>query len=258
MRDYFKEKSIVITGATSGLGKTLTQRLIDYGASVSAIGRNAEALKELEVYAEIKPGKVLALKCDVSEYEQCKETFEQILQTFGEIDVLINNAGVTNIAKFEAEKSLDITRKLFNINFFGAVNCTSLSVDALKKSKGSIVNISSVAGYSPLMGRTAYSASKHAMHGFFNTLRSELNEEGVHVMIACPTFIQTGIRTEAEQKVQGETLTTDYVTDRILKGIIQRKRLLLIGKTATFAYWVNKLFPKTYERIMIRNQKNKF
>ena len=258
MKDYFKGKSIVITGATSGLGKTLAERLLEFGASVSAIGRNQEALKALEEFAENKPGKALALQCDVSDYEQCKSAFEQIHQTFGKIDVLVNNAGITNIAKFEAEKSLDITRKLFDINFFGSVNCTSLSVDSLKKTKGSIVNISSVAGYSPLMGRTAYSASKHAMHGFFNTLRSELKEEGVHVMIACPTFIQTGIRTESEQKVQGETLTTDYVTDKILNGIIQRKRLLLIGKTATFAYWINKLFPKTYERIMIRNQKNKF
>jgi len=258
MIDYFKGKSIVITGATSGLGRNLAEKLLNYSANVAAIGRNKTALAELEAFAQNTPGKVLPLQCDVSEYEQCKSAFEEIDREFGKIDALINNAGITNIAKFQSENSVEMTRNLFQINFFGALNCTSLAYSHLLKSKGSIVNISSVAGYSPLMGRTAYSASKHAMHGFFDTLRSELKEHDVHVMMACPTFIQTGIRTETEQKVQGETLTPDYVSDRILKGIQKRKRLLLIGKTATFAYWVNKLFPKTYEKIMIRNQKDKF
>ncbi|MEX2590493.1 MAG: SDR family oxidoreductase [Chitinophagales bacterium] len=258
MQDYFKDKSIVITGATSGLGRRLAEILLSYSAHVTAIGRNKEALSELEALAKKSNGEILCISCDVGDYEQCKSAFKKILDHFGKVDVLINNAGITNISKFEPGKHVEVTKSLFQTNFFGAVNCTELAYNSIVQHKGSIVNISSVAGYSPLMGRTAYSASKHAMHGFFDTLRTELKEHGVNVMMACPTFIQTGIRTSAEQKVQGETLSVDYVANKILKGIVKRKRLLLIGKTATFAYWINKLFPETYEKIMIRNQKNKF
>lgn len=258
MKDYFKEKSIVITGATSGLGRKLAEILMQMDAKVTAIGRNQSALAELEAFGKKTNKDVLCLACDVGDYEQCKEAFSKIFDQFGKVDILINNAGITNISMFEPGKHLEVTKNLFQTNFFGALNCTELAYDSIVKNQGSIVNVSSVAGYSPLMGRTAYSASKHAMHGFFNTLRTEVKDKGVHVMLACPTFIQTAIRTDSEQKVQGETLTTDYVAKKILKGIEKRKRLLLIGKTATFAYWINKLFPETYEKIMIRNQKNKF
>lgn len=258
MKDYFKGKSIVITGATSGLGKDLAEKLMTKSANIAAIGRNKEALKALESYSKAFDTRLLALACDISDLEQCKLAFAEIEQEFGKIDILINNAGITNIAKFQVENGLDITRNIFEINFFGAINCTSLALESIKKNQGSIVNISSVAGFSPLTGRTAYAASKYAMHGFFDTLRTELKEDNVHVMIACPTFIQTAIRTETEQKVQGETLTTDYVSNKILKGIVKRKKLLLIGKTATFAFWMYKFFPSMYEKIMIQNQKNKF
>jgi len=250
----FNDKVIVITGATAGLGRALVKAFANYPCHIAGLGRRSAALDSLGQEIADKPAKYLPITCDVSNKENSRAAFDKIFETFGKVDVLINNAGITNISLFGSDSHVDIAKEVMDTNYFGMVNCTASAINSIKTNRGAIINISSVAGYSPLVGRTAYSASKHAMHGFSNSLRAELIQHGVQVMVVCPTFIQTEIRSNGEQQVQGETLTPEYTALRIIKGIEKGKRLLLIGKTAIFAYWMNKLFPVTYERIMINNQ----
>jgi short-subunit dehydrogenase len=177
-----------------------------------------------------------------------------VLSEWGKIDILINNAGFTNISLFRSDTHIDIVRSVMETNFFGSVYCTTYAFDSIVQQKGSIVNISSVAGFSPLVGRTAYSASKYAMHGFFNTLRAELREKDVHVMLVSPQFIETNIRDNKPQVVEGKELTSEYVSEKILKGIVKKKTFLLVGKTAIFAWWMYKIFPRLYEYLMFNSQ----
>jgi len=258
VKEHFKGKVIVITGATAGLGKALAQMLAPFQCKIAAIGRNKEALDSLKMEVEAAGSQYLGLVCDVSKQDDCRNSIETVLKFWGSIDVLINNAGFTNISRFNPETHIDITRSVIETNFFGMVYCTAYAFNSIVAQNGSIVNISSVAGYSPLIGRTAYAASKHAMHGFSDTLRAELKEKGVHVMVVSPQFIKTNIRNQSEQAVEDDPLTAEYVSEKILRGIVEKRRFLPVGKTAIFAWWINKLFPQLYEKLMISNQKKKF
>ncbi len=251
---FFNGKVIVITGASMGLGRALAVYFAQFSCKIAGLARNTEALQTLKTEVEAAGSEFLALTCDVSVQNDCEKSMTKVLEQWGQIDVLINNAGFTNISLFQPQTHVDIIRKVMETNFFGSVYCTAAALDSLVKQQGSIVNISSVAGFSPLIGRTAYSSSKHAMHGFFNTLGAELKEKKVHVMMVCPTFIQTSIRKNDMQKVETEALKAEYVSGVIARGIVEKRKNLIIGKTAIFAWWMNRFFPALYERIMIENQ----
>lgn len=247
----------MITGASAGLGSALVKALATYNCNIAGLARNAHALNNLKDKLEKSGSQFLCVTCDVSKEQDCKQAIQEVLNHFGKIDILINNAGFSNIRLFEPEKHIAITREIMETNFFGAVYCAAFAHDSIVAQKGSIVNISSVAGYSPLVGRTAYAASKHAMHGFFNTLGAELSIKGVHVMMVCPTFIDTNIRRDSNKKVETEALTPEYVAHEILKGLVKKQRTLIIGKTAVLAWWMNRFFPRLYEKLMIKNQMKK-
>lgn len=257
MKEFFQHKSIVVTGASAGLGRALVLALASFNCKIAGLARSTGTLQQLEKEVAEKGSKFLPVTCDVSKEDDCKNAMQQVINHFGKIDILINNAGFSNIRLFEPEKHIAITREVMETNFFGSVYCTAYAHDSIVAQKGSIVNISSVAGYSPLVGRTAYAASKHAMHGFFNTLGAELSGKGVHVMIVCPTFIETNIRRDNNKKVETEALTPEYVANEILKGIVKKQRILIIGKTAVLSWWMNRLFPRLYEKLMIKNQMKK-
>lgn len=257
MKQYFQNKTIVITGASAGLGKAICLSLASYNCNIVGLARSTDALNDLKGDIEALGSKFIPITCDVSKNENCKKAIEETLHYFGKIDILINNAGFSNINLYDSEKHIGIVREVMETNFFGAVYCTNYAFNSIVNNKGSIVNISSVAGYSPLIGRTAYAASKHAMHGFFNTLGAELSLKEVHVMLVCPTFIDTNIRRDSQKKVETEALSPEYVAKKILIGIVEKRRNLIIGKTAIFAWYLNRLFPRLYERLMIHNQLKK-
>ncbi|WP_113653648.1 SDR family oxidoreductase [Pedobacter namyangjuensis] len=250
----FKEKVIIITGASSGIGKALAEELAKRGANVVLGARQYVTLCEITAEIERKYAvKALAVQADVSKEEDCEMLIKQTLITFGKIDVLINNAGLSMRALFN-DLDLAVLKNLMDVNFWGTVYCTKYALPEILKTKGSIVGVSSIAGYRGLPGRTGYSSSKFAMNGFMEALRTELLKTGVHVMVACPGFTTSNIRVAALAKdgnVHGETsmeegkmMSAEEVAEIISDGILNRKRTLIMTGQGKLAVWMNKLFPK--------------
>lgn len=180
----WNNKIVVITGASSGIGKALSENALSRGAKVAVCARNVEKLQQLFENTQ----NVLCIKTDVSNEDECKKFIEEVVRRWGGIDMLINNAGISMRALFE-DVSLTVIRELMDINFWGTVYCTKYALPYIRKNKGTIIGVSSIAGYRGLPARTGYSASKFAMQGFLEALRTELLNTGVHVMWVCPGFI---------------------------------------------------------------------
>ena len=256
-----KNKTILITGGAGGLGKALSMRYVQAGAKVVALDTNMSQLKHLEEEMKWSDYPFLGIRCDITDRQACELAIAEACDHFESIDMLINNAGITQLGSFEQADPVKF-RQVMEVNFFGAVNCTRAALPSLIESQGQIVAISSVAGFAPLMGRTAYAASKHAMAGFFNSLRTELNSKGVHVTIIYPSTINTGIR-EAElarlgmsgldeQHKIGHSSSPELIADQIFSNILQRKRKFITGRTGKLAWWINKLMPRLYDHLMIK------
>ncbi|WP_343532098.1 SDR family oxidoreductase [Pedobacter sp.] len=248
-----KDKTVVITGASSGIGKALAYEMAKRGANVVLAARQYVTLCEITAALEKEYGiKALAIQADVSKEEDCETLVKQTLLTFGKLDVLINNAGLSMRALFK-DLDLSVLKDLMDVNFWGTVYCTKYALPEILKTTGSIVAVSSIAGYRGLPGRTGYSSSKFAMNGFMESLRTELLKTGVHVMVACPGFTTSNIRVAAlsqDGTAHGETsmeegkmMTAEEVAQRICDGIEQRKRTLIMTRQGKLAVWVNKLFP---------------
>ncbi|HTM99725.1 MAG TPA: SDR family oxidoreductase [Pedobacter sp.] len=249
----FKNKVVIITGASSGIGKALAEELAQRGANLVLGARQYVTLCEITANLEAKYAiKALAVQADVSKEEDCEHLIKQTITTFGTIDVLINNAGLSMRALFN-DLDLAVIRNLMDVNFWGTVYCTKYALPEILKTKGSIVAISSIAGYRGLPGRTGYSSSKFAMNGFMEALRTELLKTGVHVMVACPGFTTSNIRVAALAKdgaahgetsmEEGKMMSAEEVAIRISDGIIGRKRTLIMTGQGKLAVWMNKLFP---------------
>jgi NAD(P)-dependent dehydrogenase (short-subunit alcohol dehydrogenase family) len=260
-RRSFAGATVVVSGAASGLGRALALRFGGAGARVVALDRDAGALAWLQREMAAANCEVLTLTCDVTDEQACAAAVATAVDRCGRIDVVINNAGISHRSPFEATSTV-VLRRVVEVNLFGAIHLTRPALPALRRSRGLIVAISSVAGYAPLIARTGYAASKHAVHGFFGSLRAEVAIDGIDVMIVCPAFIATGIDRHAlgpdgrpaahAQVVIGQPLQPTAVADRIFHGCERSQRLLLIGRTARAAWWVSRLAPSLYERVMAR------
>ncbi|MEO5782078.1 MAG: SDR family NAD(P)-dependent oxidoreductase, partial [Ginsengibacter sp.] len=167
----FKDKIVAITGGTDGIGKALVEALIKRGAKIATCGRSQDKLYNLQVQ---NAGKSLhTVVADVSNEQDCKKFIDSTTQTFGAIDILINNAGISMRALVK-DTDLATFKKVMDINFWGTVYCTKFALNEIIKAKGTIVGVSSIAGYRGLPGRSGYSASKHAVNGWLEALRTEL------------------------------------------------------------------------------------
>ena len=195
-----KNKVVVVTGASSGIGKACAWHFAKNGSKVILAARSLEKLEI--IYKEmISQGyEVLVVKSDVSIESDCKDLISKTITRFNKIDILINNAGISMRTTLE-EMDLSVIKKVMDVNFYGTVFCTKYALPYLLKSKGSVVGVSSIAGYKGLPARTAYSASKFAIHGLLESLRLENLKKGLHVLIACPGFTASNIRNTALSKV---------------------------------------------------------
>ncbi|MFO1263175.1 MAG: SDR family oxidoreductase [Rhodoferax sp.] len=259
----FRGKVVVITGAGGGLGRALAHTFAQAGAHVAALDRDARALEalahELDILAVQHGTQRMIAVCDVTRLEDCQAAVTQVCGRLGGVDLLINNAGVAHRSAF-AVTQVDVLRRVMDVNFFGAVHCTHAALPSLRQRRGMVVAISSVAGFSPLIGRTGYAASKHALHGFFDSLRTEVQDDGVDVLIVCPSFIDTGIDRAAlaadglpaaqARKTTGATTQPAEVAAAILQAACQRRHLLLFSFTAKAAWWLSRLWPTRYAAVM--------
>ncbi len=252
-------KVIAVTGGASGIGLAICRLFGSEGASVALIDMNGdEASRQAKLLRE-SGIEAAAFTCDVSREEECSNAIQAVLDVYKGIDILVNNAGLTQRSAFVETQSA-VYRKIMDVNFFGALYCTQAAIKSLIERQGVIVVTSSHTGYAPLFGRTAYSASKHALHGLFESLRTEVKSQGVHVMMLCPGFTRTNlqdraldgdgsINTRPRSKVGAED-TPENVARAVLQGVIKRKRMLVLTPTGKMTYWLSRLAPGIYENIM--------
>ncbi len=257
MNEYYKDKVVLVTGGTDGIGKALVTTLLDYGAKVATCGRNHDRLYELQSTHPSAP--LHTLVADVSREQECKRFIESSLKVFERIDILINNAGISMRGLL---KDLDIRviEQVMGVNFFGAAYCTRFALPHLIKSQGTIVGVSSIAGYRGLPGRTAYSASKFALQGFLEALKTELKDDNVHVMWVCPGFTSSGIRNRAlndkgEQQEENpmdeaKLMPADVCANLLLNAIRKKKRTLVLTFTGKQTVFFNKFFPAWADKLV--------
>jgi len=254
-----KDKVVIITGASSGIGKACAEAFGKAGAKIVITGRRLDALQQVSDALTSQGIDNLAIVADVSVETDNEKVVQQTLDRYGKIDVLINNAGITMRAMFE-EVDLSVIRQVMDINFYGTVYATKYALPHILKTKGSIIGISSIAGYRGLPVRCGYSASKFAMQGFLEALRTELLHKEVHVMVACPGFTTSNIRNSALVKdgsVGGETvrdedkmMSAEEVAQHILKATVRRKRDLILTGQGKITVFLNKWFPSLMDKIV--------
>ncbi|MDQ2718535.1 MAG: SDR family oxidoreductase [Bacteroidota bacterium] len=251
----FENKVVAITGGTDGIGKALVEEFMKRKAKVATCARNSEKLGELKNKYNGKP--LLAIVADVSKEEDCKNFIEKTIEVFHDIDIIINNAGISMRALFK-DTDLSTLKQLMDVNFWGTVYCTKFSLNSILKNKGTIVGVSSIAGYRGLPGRSGYSASKFAVNGWLEALRTELLETGVNVMWVCPGYTKSNIRKAAlnkDAKPQGESLlnetnlmSAEECALHIIKAIEKRKRTLVLTLTGKETVFLNKFFPSLADK----------
>jgi short-subunit dehydrogenase len=257
--NFFFNKVIVVTGGSDGIGKALVEVLLSYGAKVVTCGRRPEKFELLRKQYASAP--LLIEQADVSNEADCRRLIEAAINEFGKMDVLINNAGISMRAEF-METTINTLKQVMDINFWGAVYATKYAMPHLLQSKGVIVGISSIAGYRGLPGRSGYSASKFALQGWLESLRTELLHTGMHVMWVCPGFTASSIRQKAlnaNADPQGETpldeaslMSAESCAAYILKAIEAKKRTLVLTFTGKRTVWLNKLFPSLADRLVYK------
>jgi short-subunit dehydrogenase len=255
-----KDKVIIITGASSGIGKALATQFARRGATLVLGARQYVTLCEIAQSLQQQYNiKAIAVECDVTSETDCEHLVKQAILTFGKIDVLINNAGISMRALFK-DTDVQVLKSLMDVNFWGMVYCTKYAMPELLKTQGSVVGVSSIAGYKGLPGRTGYSASKFAMNGFLDALRVENLKTGVHVMTACPGFTASNIRNTALNKdgrQQGEStlheekmMTADEVAQIIADGVENRERTLVMTGQGKLTVLLNKLIPGVLDKLV--------
>lgn len=252
---------VLITGGSSGIGRACAMVFGQTGARVVLSGRDPARLAETSKELGQASIRHLALQADVSVEAEVAEMVEQAVAHFGRIDVVVNNAGISMRAMFE-NLELDVIRRVMDVNFYGTVYTTKYTLPYIIASKGSVIGVSSVAGYRGLPGRTGYSASKAAMQGFLEALRTEMIPHGVHVLVACPGYTNSNIRNTAlvaDGRQQGESplkeeklMSSEEVAERILRATLRRQREIIMTAQGKLTVFLNKWIPGTMDKIVLR------
>ncbi len=254
-----KDKVVVITGGSSGIGKALAEAFGRQGSKILITGRNAGdlagAVEDLRKQGIVVQG----FPSDVSREEDNKRMADEAVRHFGRIDILINNAGISMRALFE-EVEMDVVKKVMDINFYGVLYATKYCLPEIIRNRGSVIGISSIAGYRGLPARTGYSSSKFALNGFLEVLRTEMLNRGVHVMTACPGFTSSNIRKRSLTKdgtVQGDSprdeasmMTAEECAQHIYRATLRRKKILILTAQGKFTVFLNKWLPGLTDRLV--------
>ncbi len=256
MSNFFNDKVVAITGGSDGIGKALIELLLPMGAKVATCARNQDKLYDLQLRHSTQP--LHCIVADVSDLNDCKLFIDSTIKQFGGIDILINNAGISMRALLN-DADIDVFKKVMGINYFGTVYCTKIALQSIIERQGTIVGISSIAGYRGLPGRSGYSASKFALNGWLEAVRTELLDKGVNVMWVSPGFTRSNIRNAAlnnKAQANGESpldesklMSAEKCATHILKAIEKKKRTLILTFKGKQTVFINKYFPSWADRL---------
>jgi short-subunit dehydrogenase len=257
MKNTFKDKVVIVTGASYGIGEAIAREFARNGSKVVLAARSEIRLSDIVKELKMENHEAIFVKTDVTIESDCKRLIEKTVERFGKINILVNNAGISMRASF-IDVDLKVLRRLMEVNFWGTVYCTKYALPYILEQKGSLVAVSSVAGFHGLPGRTGYSASKFAIHGFLETIRIENLKKGLHVMIIAPGFTTTEIRKRAltaNGEEQGESprdehklMPPEYVAKWVLKGIRKKKRNKLITIDGKLTALFQRILPALVDR----------
>jgi short-subunit dehydrogenase len=262
MKKPFADHAVVITGASSGIGAELARQLAAQGAWLALGARRAHELDLVAQECIARGGRALVVPMDVTDAAQCAQLIARTREGYGKVDVLINNAGLRAHFAFGDARDLGVFDRVMRVSYLGSVNCTHAALPALRESRGRIVGMSSLAGKTGVPLRTAYAASKHAMHGFFDSLRIELDGTGVSVTLICPGFVGTGpgvyalgpdgAPLAAETLVRGDAMPVDECARRSIRAVWRRQRELVMTPYARLAALVRVVAPGVVDRAAAR------
>ena len=266
--DTFAGQVIIITGASEGIGRALALALASQKATLVLSARNAERLESLAAECRALGAEALAVPADLSVDAECAGLIRRTVEAFGGIDVLVANAGATMWCRLDRMEDLGVLEKVMAVNYFGAAYCTAAALPWLKRSRGRIVAVASVAGLTGVPERTGYSASKHAMIGFFDSLRIELADTGVSVTVIAPDFVVSQIHRRAlgadgaplgETPMQeGRIMTAERCAELIVAAMEKRQRLLITSRRGRLGRWLKVFAPGLIDRIARRAIERKF
>ncbi|MFJ3262375.1 SDR family oxidoreductase [Pseudomonas sp. NPDC086581] len=258
----YRRKVVLVSGGCSGIGRALVLRFAQAGAHPVILDLDQAALDSLVQYLrEHLSVEALGLRCDIADAEAVERAVALAVERFGGIDVLVNNAGITHRSLF-IETELAVFRRVMAVNFYGALHCTQAALPSLLARQGQIVVLSSLTGFAPLLYRSAYNASKHALHGLFDTLRMELDGTGVAITLACPGFTATDLRKNAlvgdgsvirqpAVVLGAEVASPRDVAEAIYQGALRRRRLLVLSNVNWRARLLARFFPRLFEKLLV-------
>jgi short-subunit dehydrogenase len=262
MRNTFKERTVIITGASSGIGKALALQLADEGAWLALAARNAQRLDSLAEECEQRGGKALAIPTDVADESRCRALVQRTQEIYGRIDTLVNNAGIDVVAKLEDLPDLTLFKHVIAVNFYGTVYCTYYALPYLKETRGRIVNMSSLGGMLAIPLNTSYVASKFAVIGFSDSLRMEVKQAGVSVTAICPSLVVTEFHERYLDKdghskgpagraiYTEQTMTADQCAQIVVRAARRRKRQVVM-QPGPPALWLKLIAPGWVDRLTI-------
>ena len=254
---YFQDKVIIVTGASSGIGLASARLFGSLGAKVVMAARSYDKLLALSPSVG-SPGNVLCVRCDVSLESDCRALVEETVARFGRIDILVNNAGLSMRAMFK-DLDLKVIHSLMDVNFWGTVNCTKYALPYLLQTKGQVVGVISIAGYSALPARTGYSSSKYAIRGFLDTLRIEHLKDGLGVLVFAPGYTSSNVRNAAltaDGSAQGETpldedklMSAEECARHLARGLARRKSQVILTGLGKATVWAHRLCPRLTDKL---------
>ena len=258
----FSGKVLAITGASEGIGAELARQLSGKGVWLALAARNLEKLEAVAAECRARGAEAVAIRCDVSVESDCRNFIEETARQYSSLDILVNNAGVSGHARFEDVTDFAWYEAMMRVNYMGSLYCTRYALPHLKKRRGQIVALSSLAGRFGIPGRTAYSPSKAAQALFFEALRLELQESGVDITIVYPGVVATDIRVHGygpDGQPAGKSglkedgaMSVKECARRIIEATRARKRELVMTLQGKIGLWLKLAFPEVVDRMILR------
>jgi short-subunit dehydrogenase len=258
----FTGKTVLITGASEGIGRALALMLATEKPRLALAARSEARLAEAARACAARGAEVVALPGDISREEDCRRLVARTLERFGTLDVLVNNAGITMWSRFDEISDLGVFTRLLAVNYLGAVYTTAAALPHLKASRGLIVAVASIAGLTGVPERTAYAASKHAMVGFFESLRIELAGNGVGVSIVAPDFVVSEIHRRAigpdgaplghTPMQEARIMSAEECAQQIVGAMRRRQRLQITSARGRLGRWARLIAPAVVDRVAAR------